>query len=53
MKLDSISLPHPILRKDGGNIDGRFETHVGLEIKKNEVVLTISQILSQRSDPKN
>ena len=45
MKLDSISLPHPILRKDGGNIDGRFETHVGLEIKKNEVVLTISQIL--------
>jgi hypothetical protein len=45
MKLDIISLPHPILRKDGGEIMGRFETHIGLTIGKEETVLTMSQIL--------
>lgn len=45
MKLDIISLPHPILRKDGGEIAGRFETHIGLTIGKEETVLTMSQIL--------
>lgn len=45
MKLDIVSLPHPILRKDGGEIMGRFETHIGLTIGKEETVLTMSQIL--------
>ena len=45
MKLDIVSLPHPILRKDGGEIVGRFETHIGLAIGKDETVLTMSQIL--------
>lgn len=45
MRLDSISLPHPILRKEGGEISGRFETHIGIEINKISVILTISQIL--------
>lgn len=45
MKLDIVSLPHPILRKDGGEIVGRFETHIGLAIDKEETVLTVSQIL--------
>lgn len=45
MRLDTISLPHPILRKDGGNIVGRFETHIGLTVNKDSVTLTISQIL--------
>jgi|GEM_PF-2972518 len=45
MRLDTISLPHPILRKDGGEIVGRFETHIGLTINKEEITLNISQIL--------
>ena len=45
MKLDIVSLPHPILRKDGGEIVGRFETHIGLAIGKEETILTMSQIL--------
>lgn len=45
MRLDIISLPHPILRKDGGEIVGRFETHIGLTIGKEDIILTVSQIL--------
>jgi len=45
MKLDTVSLPHPILRKDGGEILGRFETHIGLTIGKEETIMAISQIL--------
>ena len=46
MKLDIISLPHPILRKDGGEIVGRFDTHISLTIRKEEIILTIFLILS-------
>jgi len=45
MKLDVISLPHPILRKDGGDIIGRFETHTEIAVSKDETVLSMSQIL--------
>jgi hypothetical protein len=48
MKLDIVSLPHPILRKDGGEIVGRFETHIGLVIAT-ETTLTVSQILQNEA----
>lgn len=45
MKIDNFSLPHPILRPDG-NVKGNFNTHVKVNVKKNEVRLVADMILT-------
>ncbi len=45
MRLDNFSLPHPILRPDG-NVKGDFNTHVRVNVKRDEVKIMADMIVT-------